>query len=423
MIGLFVFISSELLFGDFQYASTWSFFVNFAFYQIYAFVIGGCNMILFEYLNSRDWKGRNGLRAVTGVFSSFFVTLITLFLLRMGTAIWLNGESFKAFISYESDHIVNYVFGGAFTIIVVLIISFVYIYKANQEKKVQDSELVAKTVTAKFESLKSQLDPHFLFNSLNVLTSLIGEDPKRAEEFTTKLSKVYRYVLEQKNKDLIPLSEELRFAKAYMDLIQMRFEDQVGYELISDYDTIEDYKIVPLTLQLLLENCIKHNQLPLQIKVVIADQYISVENNFNPKQVIGKSTKVGLENISKRYGIISERAIEIIKNKKEFVVRIPLLIQEAKVMKTIDYSNHEKYLRAKNYVKELKEFYTGLISFCVVMPILIYVNYQTYWGFQWFWFAGFGWGIGIVIQAVKIYGVGTGWEDKQIKKYMDQNNY
>ena len=163
IIGLCVFISSELLFGGFKYASTWAFFVNFAFYQIYSLVIGGCNMVLFEYLNSRDWKGRNGLRAVTGVFSSFFVTLVTLFLLRMGTAIGLNGDSFTSFISYERSHIVNYVFGGAFTIIVVLIITFIYIYKANQEKKVQDSELVAKTVTAKFESLKSQLDPHFLF--------------------------------------------------------------------------------------------------------------------------------------------------------------------------------------------------------------------------------------------------------------------
>ena len=190
---------------------------------------------------------------------------------------------------------------------------------ATQETTKQ--EIVAKTETAKFESLKNQLDPHFLFNSLNVLTSLIGENPNLAEKFTTKLSKIYRYVLEQRNKDLVPVHEELNFAKIYMQLLGMRFEDAIEFN-IPDTISNSELKIVPLSLQLLLENAVKHNVVssskPLCIKIYEENNYLIIENNINPKEAIGKSTKVGLQNIADRYGLITEQNVLIENNNKIF---------------------------------------------------------------------------------------------------------
>ena len=116
---------------------------------------------------------------------------------------------------------------------------FMIEWKNSVKQETTKQEIVAKTETAKFESLKNQLDPHFLFNSLNVLTSLIGENPLQAEKFTTKLSKVYRYVLEQRNKDLVPVYEELKFAKTYMQLLGMRFEDAVQFNIPDEISNSE----------------------------------------------------------------------------------------------------------------------------------------------------------------------------------------
>src|SRR5690606_17573701 len=121
--------------------------------------------------------------------------------------------------------------------------------KAYQEQKVREQKIIAGNASAKFESLKNQIDPHFLFNSLNVLSSLIEENPAQAQKFTTALSKVYRYVLEQKDKELVPVSEELSFAKTYMSLLRMRFENSVIFHL-PDAIPDPDAKVVPLALQL-----------------------------------------------------------------------------------------------------------------------------------------------------------------------------
>lgn len=134
----------------------------------------------------------------------------------------------------------------------------IYYYRFKQESKVKEQKIIAGTASAKFDALKNQLDPHFLFNSLNVLTSLIEENPDAATKFTTSLSKVYRYVLEQKNKDLVSVEEELEFARLYMTLIKMRFEDSIVF-MLPDKLINPEAKVVPLSLQLLLENAVKHN--------------------------------------------------------------------------------------------------------------------------------------------------------------------
>ncbi|NJB72096.1 hypothetical protein GGR42_002587 [Saonia flava] len=425
-IGTLVFvIDSGVYRGGFQFKSLNDALISFGFNQLYSFVLGYINIAYFDYLEKRKWKHNRKeqiKRILVGIVGSVVFTLMGLFFLNMLTGMTLGGETFKEFI--EGENIKNYQFGLWITLSIVAVGHIIYFYNRYQQTKVKESQIVAKTETAKFESLKNQLDPHFLFNSLNVLTSLIGENPPAAEKFTTKLSKVYRYVLEQKDKDLISLEEELRFAKSYMELLKMRFEDGIDFSIPETVSSPE-LKIVPLSLQLLLENAVKHNAItsnnPLKIRIFEENGYLAVENNISPKTAFEKSTKVGLKNINQRYSLITTKKVEVINNNKVFKVKLPLLTQEIKKMKTDYINDSNKYIRAKKRVDDLKEFYGSLLAYCLVIPFLIFINYKTYWGHQWFWYPMLGWGLGLAIQAYKTFGYGLNWEERKIKEYMDKD--
>jgi two-component system LytT family sensor kinase len=424
IIGTIIFLVAKGLSGGFQFESFNQFLVEFSFYQMYSFVLGFSNLYYFRYLEMRKWEENSMVKRISiGVLGALMISLVGLFLLRLLTALLYNGQSFAAFI--ENERIENYNFGIWISLTIIITFHFIYFYNKYQKTKVKESQIVAKTESAKFESLKNQLDPHFLFNSLNVLTSLIGENPAQAEKFTTKLSKVYRYVLEQKDKDLISLDEELKFARSYMQLLQMRFEDAVEYT-IPEMASNPDLKIVPLSLQLLLENAVKHNiitsSLPLQIKIYEHQGYLYVENSLNPKSSLEKSTKVGLKNITQRYELVSSNKVVIEKGSDKFIVKLPLLTQKIQIMRTDYMLENAKYMRAKKKVDDLKGFYASLVAYVVVMPFLITLNYKTSWHFQWFWFPMFGWGLGLIIGAFNIFGYGGNWEARKIKEIMEKEN-
>lgn len=425
IIGTAVFAVGNALSGGFNFSNSQELLLNFAMYQLYSFVLGFSNMFYFQYLERLNWRpGERIKRIVIGILGSVFITLLGLFFLRSIIAITLYGQSYQEFISKET--FANYKFGLWITLTIVIIFHIIYFYNRYQKQKIKEQKVIAGTARAKFDALKNQLDPHFLFNSLNVLTSLIEENPDSAQKFTTSLSKVYRYVLEQKNKDLVTIDEELKFAKTYMSLLQMRYEDAIKFSIPENISDLE-LKIVPLSLQLLLENAVKHNVIttdnPLKINIYEDNGYLVVENNVNPKASLEESTQVGLKNINQRYSLISNRAVEIIKTNQTFEVKLPLLKQEIQVMRTRDYKNESsKYLRAKQRVDELKGFYGNLISYCVVIPFLVFINYKTYWGFQWFWFPMGGWGLGLIIHAFSIFGYGSTWEERKIKELMDKDN-
>jgi len=423
-IGTIIFIVGSGIYNGFQFESINQVLIEFGFHQIYAFVLGYSNLIYFDYLEKRKWEEGSGMkRIVIGIVGSLFISILGLFLIRMATSVFYLGNSFSDY--WSGERFENFYFGIWATLTVVVTFHVIYFYNRHQKSKVKESQIVARTETAKFESLKNQLDPHFLFNSLNVLTSLIGENPNQAEKFTTKLSKVYRYVLEQKDKDLISVEEELKFATSYMQLLQMRFEDAIEYNVPKEVSDPE-LKIVPLSLQLLLENAVKHNVItsgnPLTISIYEERGYLVVENTVNPKASLEKSTKVGLKNIQQRYELISSNKVSIENDGKLFKVRLPLLTQKIKVMRTDYMDESAKYLRAKKKVEELKGFYGSLIAYMVVIPFLITLNYKTSWHFQWFWFPVFGWGLGLAIQVFNIYGIGGNWEERKIKQIMKKND-
>lgn len=424
-IGIGVFIIGNLLSNGFQFDSAKEFVIDFTFYQVYAFVLGYSNMYYFTFLESRNWKKSEGVkRVIIGLVGSVIITLIGLFVLRMLTSLYYLDNSFEYFVEHES--LKPYQFGLWITLSIVVVFHFIYFYNQYQQNKIKEQKVIAGTASAKFDALKNQLDPHFLFNSLNVLTSLIDENPENAQRFTTALSKVYRYVLEQKNKDLVTVDEELNFARTYMMLLKMRFEDSIIFD-IPERASNPDSKVVPLSLQLLLENAVKHNMVttskPLHIKIYEQDGDLIVENNFQPKQIVKKSSGVGLSNIMQRYQLLTNRKVNINQQANRFAVAIPMLTKQITIMETKYLENKEDaYYRAKKQVEEIKGFYGNIISYAVVIPFLIFLNYKTYWEFQWFWFPALGWGMGIVFHAFAVFGYGKQWEERKIQEIMDKEN-
>ncbi len=396
---------------------------------LFSFGLGFGNILLNNYLTSKwDWIYHTNKRVALGIIGTILYTIPVVLGINYFSWIIINGEDPTSF--FKGSNLFIHFFYITISLGISTFLhakSFMTNWKSALTQESTRQEIVAKTETAKFESLKSQIDPHFLFNSLNVLTSLIGENPTQAEKFTTKLSKVYRYVLEQRNKDLIPLTEEINFAKTYMELLGMRFEDAVQFD-IPETVTNENLKIVPLSLQLLLENALKHNVVssakPLCINIYEQDNYLVIENNINPKEAIGKSTRVGLSNIADRYGLITNKKVIVENNNKLFKVSLPLLINMNQSMYSENLEN-SKYVRAVERVEKLKEFYQNLASYLVIIPFLIFINLYFTPRFQWFWFPMIGWGIGIIFHWLEAnnYNIflGKNWEEKKIKEIMDDD--
>jgi PAS domain S-box-containing protein len=204
--------------------------------------------------------------------------------------------------------------------------------KQLTEANTQLLKVQKENLQSQFEVLKQQVNPHFLFNSLNVLTSLIKIDPDLAESFTERLSKVYRYVLENKEKDVVSLSTELEFLYAYLFLLEIRFMNKIIIEINID-KSYYDFQILPIAIQLLIENAIKHNTFskikPLKIEIFIdRQQRLNIINNLNIRETKLASTGVGLENISRRYALVSDQKPEFNSTSNQFIAKLPLLKSE-----------------------------------------------------------------------------------------------
>lgn len=197
------------------------------------------------------------------------------------------------------------------------------------ETRTQLIKLQKENLQSQFEVLKQQVNPHFLFNSLNVLTSLIKLEPDLAEKFSERLSLVYRYVLENKDYELVSLKTELDFLKAYIFLLDIRFLDKLKVDIRIPDDKLDE-KIIPLAMQLLIENAIKHNTMSklskLKIDIYIDDKNrLNIVNNLQERKTQIISTGVGLKNIRNRYSLLQLGEPEFIKTDIEFIARIPLI--------------------------------------------------------------------------------------------------
>lgn len=197
---------------------------------------------------------------------------------------------------------------------------------------IEAEKMKSERYAGQYQSLKDQLNPHFLFNSLNVLGNLIYEAPDRANIFIEKLAAVYRYVLDVQNEELVTLADELEFAHTYLDLHEIRFGNKFKYQ-IETYGE-DEVRIPPLTLQLLIENVIKHNRAttsePLDISISRKDMKLEVTNKLQPRISDGPDSGIGLKNIRERYRFFTDAEVAISNGSGSFLVSIPLISNSEK---------------------------------------------------------------------------------------------
>jgi two-component system, LytTR family, sensor kinase len=235
------------------------------------------------------------------------------------------------------------IYGAAFLLLLTigLIYESVRLFKLLQLAVSEKEQLERIHVQSQLEGLKSQVNPHFLFNSLNTLVNLIPENPDNAVRFVQKLSKVYRYILEIRDKKISTLADEVDFLNAFVFLHKERFGENLQVD-IRNLETHAQWNILPLSLQILFENAIKHNiissEKKLSIEVFIENKEVSfgqknkismpflvIRNNLQLKNQVMDSTGFGLQNIKDRYRILSEKEVEIVVTKEHFTVYLPLI--------------------------------------------------------------------------------------------------
>ena len=223
-----------------------------------------------------------------------------------------------------------------YTLLISFIISLIFtaigFFHAWKRSFVHAEKLKAEMMVYKYESLRNQINPHFLFNSLNVLSDLVYDDQAMAVKFIQQMSDLFRYVLDSRDKELVPLKDELEFIRSFTFLLKTRFEDKLIIE--NDVQANSDDFIVPMSLQLLIENAVKHNEVseafPLRISIRKNNDYLEVENSLKPKNVGGDLKKTGLKNIIQQFEFFSNRSIEIIPSEENFLVRVPILKSQEK---------------------------------------------------------------------------------------------
>ncbi|SDL99423.1 sensor histidine kinase [Siphonobacter aquaeclarae] len=223
---------------------------------------------------------------------------------------------------------------NAFSVMIMLaafyLIAAIRASQRMQEIRLRSERLEKESIQAQFVALKNQVNPHFLFNSLSILSSVVHVDAELSEKFIAQLSKSYRYILEQKDNELVSLKTELEFAESYTFLLKIRFGDKFDVRIDVPEDGRQAFRIAPLTLQLLIENAVKHNSMsarePLEVTIRLEDRTLVVENSLRPRLQPETSTGIGLRNITERYRLLTDRDVRYGEKDGLFVVQIPLIV-------------------------------------------------------------------------------------------------
>jgi len=291
----------------------------------YGIVFASGNSLIGKYFEKLDWaKNPKRINLITFmVFMGYGITMGIMIPYTIDRFLW--GMSGKE-VFYD-------VSAKAFMTTVISLIVF-YFYNTtlisnNWIKSIEkNEELKRENLLAKYEALKNQVNPHFLFNSLNTLSGIVEQKPDLATDYIKKLSDIYRYVLEQSDKEIVSIHDEMKFVEDYIFLSKMRFGK--GLIFNSRLTKNQNFQVAPLGIQMLVENAIKHNiisdDMPLKIEMESENGFIIVENNLQKKNTINPGKEpLGLENIKKRYSYLSNVPVEIIESESEFVVKLPII--------------------------------------------------------------------------------------------------
>lgn len=298
-----------------------SFCVTFCLYFINTWII--------EIIQKREKKFTSQVSRI--IFELFVTIIVSVLFMYVYVKVYMlirnvGGEMEKKLGVYDSIIIAIIV-----TLICVSITELIFFLKKWKKSVLEAEQLKRQNIETQYAALASQVNPHFLFNSLNALNSLIQNDPEKALIFNREFAKIYRYVLDSKDKLVVTLQEELNFLNSYLYLQKIRFENALHYQIEINYSCMDKY-LPPLSLQILVENSIKHNEVseerPLQIKLACSDMELTVSNNYQPVVRENHSNGIGLSNLIERYSHYTDIVPVFKVENDNYIARIPLLKDE-----------------------------------------------------------------------------------------------
>lgn len=325
------------LLGAYSYANT-VFIEAFKYYGVggdWKYILAGFTFICFL-----EWEGcrivenlvNNRLAVKTNIHPALWLFLLSLPIALAASFITYYSVGVKLLHNTASSHSILLRLTVLFSLRVNLFLqclnAILYFLKSYKQKELEAEELRRVSVQAQLNAIQNQVNPHFLFNNLNVLSTLVLQKHNEANSFIEAFSSVYRYLLKNRNNEMVKLAEEVEFIQPYIYLLTTRFGNALHFEL-SIPDNCTDKYIVPAALQLLIENAIKHNIVsatqPLTIKLMVKGDYLEISNNLQEKLEVVPSTGLGLQNIRDRYWLLVKKGIDVKKSETEFIVSIPLL--------------------------------------------------------------------------------------------------
>jgi two-component system, LytTR family, sensor kinase len=295
--------------------------VNSAITTIFALFVWYYNIYTLPTYSRRDiYKGIS----ISRLLRSLLLGLAVMLLLAFGQQLLVSSLSFGPVMLMVE------VRGILINLMFYMFLHLLYQNYHNQRVSIELEQTRSDNLGAQYELLKQQINPHFLFNSLNTLKTMIETNDRQSVDFVLKLSEFYRFTLESRKLDMIHLSEELDIISAYMFLLKARFED--GIHMRNDIPQQYNNSLIPpFTLQLLIENCVKHNVVsleePLEIRLYIDKEFIIIENDLQPKMESETSMHVGLNNINERYHHLLDKEIIIEATEKKFKVKLPVIYE------------------------------------------------------------------------------------------------
>lgn len=303
--------------------------INYAYFTMIVHLLWvGNRWLVFNLRKSSHWIKRPIIKSV----SMLSVHLIFSFFLAL-----LLHYTWNALVAAHPVPLENILMASFIAAILSILIATLYeIVLLTRERKIDlltTEKLNHAKVQAELDTLKSQIDPHFIFNSLNTLSALISDNKEKALLFNESLAKVYRYILANRVNDLVTVKEEVDFINSYFFLLKIRFEDSLHISVNIDPINPNDYYLPTVAIQTAIENAIKHNQFsssqPLWISVVLTGDYIIVSNNKRPVKYKAPSSGVGLINLDNRYKLVLNKSIHIDETKDDFTLYLPIVKNNA----------------------------------------------------------------------------------------------
>ena len=316
-------VTFALIYSWHRIFTTWSSYL----YPVAGVLLGGeiFRLVILRLNRSIQWERNLWKRGITEFLLGAGLSLTIATGIRWIWILTFSGDVFVRFV----DELIIAFFGLLIITGMVVWDLGIFLIRKWRQSELQVERFRKETAESRFETLRAQVNPHFLFNSLNTLSSLIHEDPGKAGEFIRELSDVYRYILDTREKSTVDLHEELMFMRSYMFLLQLRHENRLF--LIENIPAgYGNHQIVPAALQLLIENAIKHNVAsagkPLTIRVFVDDQdHLVVANNLQRKAENTPSPGFGLRSLASRYAFLTDKPVQIDENGFDFSVKIPLI--------------------------------------------------------------------------------------------------